>query len=71
VRGFILIRYTITVEYIDLVGDRFKADNDQNIAYLHEHEVYPLIKHRGFSTFHKAWNARLDAVRRDYIAFVR
>ena len=55
-------------------------------AVAHEEDVRPLIKHREFSSLHKAWNARLDAdlygqrsqnetvnsrLKRKYGAFVR
>jgi len=68
-----------------LLGD--KGYNDQKIRQLaHQHEVRPLIKHREFTSLHKAWNARLDAnlygqrrqsetvkstLKRKYGAFVR
>jgi IS5 family transposase len=68
-----------------LLGD--KGYNDQNIrALAHEEDVRPVIKHREFSSLHKAWNARLDAdlyrqrsqnetvnsrIKRKYGAFVR
>jgi IS5 family transposase len=43
-----------------LLGD--KGYDDQNIRKLAREEgVRPLIKHREFSSLHKAWNARLDA----------
>ncbi|ELZ02313.1 transposase IS4 family protein [Natrialba aegyptia DSM 13077] len=47
-------------ESIDiLLGD--KGYDDQKIRRLaRQHEVRPLIKHREFTSFHKAWNARLD-----------
>jgi len=48
-------------ETIDiLLGD--KGYDDQKIRRLaRHHEVRPLIKHREFTSLHKAWNARLDA----------
>ncbi|NLV15322.1 transposase [Haloarcula argentinensis] len=48
-------------ENIDiLLGD--KGYDDQKIRRLaRQHEVRPLIKHREFTSRHKAWNARLDA----------
>ncbi len=68
-----------------LLGD--KGYDDQKIRVLaHEEGVRPLIKHREFSSLHKAWNARLDAnlygqrsqnetvnsrLKRKYGAFVR
>ena len=68
-----------------LLGD--KGYDDQKIRTLaHEEDVRPLIKHREFSSLHKAWNARLDAdlygqrsqnetvnsrLKRKYGAFVR
>jgi hypothetical protein len=30
-------------------------------VYQHKEGVRPVIKHREFSSLHKAWNARLDA----------
>ncbi len=43
-----------------LIGD--KGYDDQNIrALAREDGTRPLIKHREFSSLHKAWNARLDA----------
>jgi len=73
-------------ETIDiLLGD--KGYDDQKIRRLaRHHEVRPLIKHREFTSLHKAWNARLDAdlygqrsqsetvnstLKRKYGAFVR
>jgi IS5 family transposase len=73
-------------ECIDiLLGD--KGYDDQKIRRLaRQHEVRPLIKHREFTSLHKAWNARLDAdlygqrsqsetvnstLKRKYGAFVR
>ncbi len=68
-----------------LLGD--KGYDDREIRTLaREKEVRPLIKHREFSSLHKAWNARLDAdlygqrsqnetvnsrLKRKYGAFVR
>jgi IS5 family transposase len=68
-----------------LLGD--KGYDDQKIRTLaREAGVRPLIKHREFSSLHKAWNARLDAdlygqrsqtetvnsrLKRKYGAFVR
>jgi len=73
-------------ETIDiLLGD--KGYDDQKIRWLaRKHEIRPLIKHREFTSLHKAWNARLDAdlygqrsqsetvnstLKRKYGAFVR
>jgi len=73
-------------ETIDiLLGD--KGYDDQKIRRLaRQHEVRVLIKHREFTSIHKAWNARLDAdlygqrsqsetvnptLKRKYGAFVR
>ena len=68
-----------------LLGD--KGYDDQELrALAHEAGVRPLIKHREFSSIHKAWNARLDSdlygqrsqnetvnssLKRKYGAFVR
>ncbi len=68
-----------------LLGD--KGYDDQKVrALARETGVRPLIKHREFSSLHKAWNARLDAdlygqrsqnetvnsrLKRKYGAFVR
>ena len=68
-----------------LLGD--KGYDDQKVrALARESDVRPLIKHREFSSLHKAWNARLDAdlysqrsqsetvnsrLKRKYGAFVR
>ena len=68
-----------------LAGD--KGYDDQTLRQLaREHGVRPLIKHREFSSLHKAWNARLDtdlyhqrnmnetvnvAIKQKYAAFVR
>jgi IS5 family transposase len=42
-----------------LTGD--KGYDDQKLRRLaRDHDVRPLIKHREFSSLHKAWNARLD-----------
>jgi len=42
-----------------LTGD--KGYDDQKFRRLaRDHDVRPLIKHREFSSLHKAWNARLD-----------
>lgn len=42
-----------------LLGD--KGYDDQTLrALVREKEARPLIKHREFSSLHKAWNARLD-----------
>lgn len=73
-------------ESIDiLLGD--KGYDDQKIRRLaRQYEVRPLIKHREFTSLHKAWNARLDdnlygqrsqsetvnsTLKRKYGAFVR
>lgn len=43
-----------------LAGD--KGYDNQNLRQLaHEHDVRPLIKHREFTSLHKAWNTRLDS----------
>jgi IS5 family transposase len=68
-----------------LLGD--KGYDDQKIrALAREEDIRPLIKHREFSSLHKAWNARLDSelygqrsqsetvnfqLKRKYGAFVR
>ncbi|WP_049918776.1 IS5 family transposase [Halorussus halophilus] len=74
------------IEEVDiLLGD--KGYDDQKIrALARETGVRPLIKHREFSSLHKAWNARLDTnlygqrsqnetvnsrLKRKYGAFVR
>ena len=67
------------------LGD--KGYDDQKIRrFACQYEVRPLIKHREFTSLHKAWNARLDAdlygqrsqsetvnstLKRKYGAFVR
>jgi IS5 family transposase len=72
-------------EVVVLLGD--KGYDDQKVRTLvRETGVRPLIKHREFSSLHKAWNARLDAdlygqrsqnetvnsrLKRKYGAFVR
>ncbi|WP_323174084.1 IS5 family transposase [Natrialba sp. PRR66] len=49
-----------TGEVAIFLGD--KGYDDQKIrALAHEENLRPLIKHREFSSLHKAWNARLDA----------
>lgn len=74
-----------TGEVAILLGD--KGYDDQKIrALAREENLRPLIKHREFSSLHKAWNARLDAdlygqrsqnetvnsrLKRKYGAFVR
>ena len=74
-----------TGEVVILLGD--KGYDDQKIrALARGSDVRPLIKHREFSSLHKAWNARLDAdlysqrsqnetvnsrLKRKYGAFVR
>ena len=74
-----------TEEVTVLLGD--KGYDDQKVRALARNEgVRPLIKHREFSSLHKAWNARLDAdlysqrsqtetvnsrLKRKYGAFVR
>ena len=46
-------------EVAALLGD--KGYDDQKIrALAREEDVRPLIKHREFSSLHKAWNARLE-----------
>jgi IS5 family transposase len=68
-----------------LTGD--KGYDDQKLRQLaRNHDIRPLIKHREFSSLHKAWNARLDsdlyhcrnmnetvnaAIKQKYGAFVR
>ena len=48
-----------TDEVAVLLGD--KGHDDQQIrALARERDIRPLIKHREFSSLHKAWNARLD-----------
>lgn len=43
-----------------LTGD--KGDDYQKLRQLaRDNDIRPLIKHREFTPFHKAWNARLDA----------
>lgn len=43
-----------------LLGD--KGYDDQKVrALARDKKIRPLIKHREFSSIHKAWNARLDA----------
>lgn len=43
-----------------LTGD--KGYDDQKLRQLaRNHDIRPLIKHREFTPFHKAWNARLDS----------
>jgi IS5 family transposase len=47
-------------EVAALLGN--KGYDDQKIRVLgREEDIRPLIKHREFSSLHKAWNARLDA----------
>jgi IS5 family transposase len=74
-----------TGEVAILLGD--KGYDDQKVrALAREDDIRPLIKHREFSSLHKAWNARLDAnlygqrsqnetvnsrIKRRYGAFVR
>lgn len=74
-----------TDEVTILLGD--KGYDDQTVrALAREDGVRPVIKHREFSSLHKAWNARLDAnlygqrsqnetvnssLKRKYGAFVR
>jgi IS5 family transposase len=42
-----------------LTGD--KGYDDQKLRRLaRDHDIRPLIKHREFTSLHKAWNARLD-----------
>ncbi|WP_254523736.1 IS5 family transposase [Natrinema caseinilyticum] len=49
-----------TAEVAILLGD--KGYDDEKIRTVaRENGVRPLIKHREFSSLHKAWNARLDA----------
>jgi len=49
-----------TDEVAILLGD--KGYDEQKIRTLaRQEDVRPLIKHREFSSLHKAWNARLDA----------
>ena len=48
-----------TDEVVALLGD--KGYDDQKIRVLaREEDIRPLIKHREFSSLHKAWNARLE-----------
>ena len=43
-----------------LTGD--KGYDDQTLRRLaRNHDIRPLIKHREFTSLHKAWNARLDS----------
>ncbi|MFB1064830.1 IS5 family transposase [Natrinema sp. H-ect4] len=43
-----------------LTGD--KGYDDQKLRQVaHDHDIRPLIKHREFTSLHKAWNARLDS----------
>lgn len=74
-----------TDEVTILLGD--KGYDDQKIrAIAHEADIRPVIKHREFSSLHRAWNVRLDAdlygqrsqnetvnssLKRKYGAFVR
>jgi len=74
-----------TSEVAILLGD--KGYDDQNVrALAREENIRPLVKHREFSSLHRAWNARLDAdlygqrsqnetvnsrLKRKYGAFVR
>lgn len=49
-----------TGEVAVLLGD--KGYDDQQVrALARDENVRPLIKHREFSSLHKAWNARMDA----------
>jgi IS5 family transposase len=49
-----------TENVVILIGD--KGYDDQKVrALARDAGVRPLIKHREFSSLHKAWNARLDA----------
>lgn len=42
-------------------GDRRYGCDDQKLRQVaRNHDVQPLIKHREFTSLHKAWNARLD-----------
>ena len=74
-----------TGEVAVLLGDK-GYDDEKVRALARETGVRPLIKHREFSSLHKAWNARLDAdlygqrsqnetvnsrLKRKYGAFVR
>ena len=79
------IRIEHAVSFDILLSD--KGYDDQKIRRLaRQYEVQPLIKHREFTSIHKAWNARLDAdlygqrsqsetvdstLKRKYGAFVR
>ena len=43
-----------------LTGD--KGYDDKKLRKLaHDHDIRPLIKHREFTSFHKAWNTRPDS----------
>ena len=43
-----------------LAGD--KRYDDQNLRqHAREYDIRPLVKHREFTSLHKAWNARLDS----------
>ncbi len=45
-----------------LTGD--KGYDDQKLRpFAYEYDIRQLIKHREFTTLHKAWNARLDSDR--------
>ena len=49
-----------TDDVLVLLGDN--GYDDQEIrALAREEEMRPLLKHREFSSFHKVWNARIDA----------
>jgi len=49
-----------TTEVAILLGD--KGYDDQKVrALAREENIRPLVKHREFSSLHRAWNARLDA----------
>ena len=49
-----------TTEVAILLGD--KGYDDQKFrALAREENIRPLVKHREFSSLHRAWNARLDA----------
>ena len=56
---FVMANLRNTREVTFLLGD--KGYDDQKVrALARETGVRPFIKHREFSSLHKAWNARLD-----------
>ncbi|ELZ01252.1 IS5/IS1182 family transposase [Natrialba aegyptia] len=48
-----------TDEVVNLLKDK-GYDDQKSRTLAREEDVRPLIKHREFSSLHKAWNARLD-----------